>query len=66
MSKKSYKSRRRRVAGVIGGTSVLCLGQMVRAELPAVQLDEIIVTATKRETKAQDTPVADTVFSQSM
>jgi iron complex outermembrane recepter protein len=66
MSKRRHQSRSRRVAGVVGTTSVLCLSQMVRAELPGTQLDEIIITATKRETKAQDTPVADTVFSQAM
>jgi len=38
---------------------------MVRAELPAAQLDEVIVTATKRETNLQETPVAITAFSQS-
>jgi len=37
---------------------------MVRAELPAAQLDEVIVTATKRETNLQETPVAITAFSQ--
>jgi iron complex outermembrane receptor protein len=66
VSKKRSRNRRRQVAGVLGTTSVLCLSQMVRAELPSVQLEEVIVTATKRETRAQDTPVADTVFSQSM
>ncbi len=35
------------------------------AEQPADTLAEVIVTATKRETNVQDTPVADTVFSQS-
>ena len=32
---------------------------------PSDTLAEVIVTATKRETNVQDTPVADTVFSQS-
>jgi iron complex outermembrane receptor protein len=65
MSKKKFKSRRREVVGVLGTTSVLCLAQMVRAELPTTQLDEIVITATKRETNLQDTPVAVTAFSQS-
>jgi iron complex outermembrane receptor protein len=65
MSKKKFKSRRREVVGVLGTTSVLCLAQMVRAELPTAQLDEIVITATKRETNLQDTPVAVTAFSQS-
>ena len=64
MSKKKLKSRRREVVGVLGTTSVLCLAQMVRAELPSTQLDEIVITATKRETNLQDTPVAVTAFSQ--
>jgi len=65
MSKKKFKSRRREVVGVLGTTSVLCLAQMVRAELPTTQLEEIVITATKRETNLQDTPVAVTAFSQS-
>ena len=65
MSKKKFKSRRREVVGVLGTTSVLCLAQMVRAELPTTQLDEIVITATQRETNLQDTPVAVTAFSQS-
>jgi iron complex outermembrane recepter protein len=64
MSKKKFRSRRREVVGVLGTTSVLCLAQMVRAELPTAQLDEIVITATKRETNLQDTPVAVTAFSQ--
>ena len=68
MSKKS-KFRKRHVVGVLGTTSALALSQMVRAELPNAQdpnsqLAEVIVTATKRETNLQDTPVAVTVFSQ--
>src|SRR5258708_6966451 len=64
MSKKRSKHRSRQVAGVLGTTSVLCLSQMVRAELQTAQLDEVIVTATKRETNLQETPVAITAFSQ--
>jgi iron complex outermembrane receptor protein len=64
MSKRS-KFRRRHVAGVLGTTSALALSQMVRAELPSAQLEEVIVTATKRETNLQETPVAITAFSQS-
>jgi iron complex outermembrane recepter protein len=63
MSKKS-KFRKRHVAGVLGTTSALALSQMVRAELPNAQLDEVVVTATKRETNLQSTPVAVTAFSQ--
>jgi hypothetical protein len=62
MSKKRSKHRSRQVAGVLGTTSVLCLSQLVRAELPGAQLDEVIVTATKRETNLQETPVAITAF----
>ena len=64
MAKKS-KFTKRRVAGVLGTGSALFLTQMVRAELQNTQLEEIIVTATKRETNLQDTPVAITAFSQS-
>jgi iron complex outermembrane recepter protein len=65
MSSKRSKSGRHRVVGVLGATSALALTQIVQAaDAPDNQLAEVIVTATKRETKAQDTPVADTVFSQ--
>jgi iron complex outermembrane recepter protein len=68
MSKKS-KFRKRHFAGVVGTTSALALSQMVRAELPNAQdpgsqLAEVVVTATKRETNLQETPVAVTAFSQ--
>ena len=69
MSRKRLKSGRRKVAAVLGTTSALALSQWVQADTPADQpsdtLAEVIVTATKRETNVQDTPVADTVFSQS-
>src|SRR3984957_4608755 len=68
MSRKRLKPGRRRVATVLGTTSALALSQWVQADTPADQpsdtLAEVIVTATKRETNVQDTPVADTVFSQ--
>ena len=69
MSRKRFKPGRRKVATVLGTTSALALAQWVQADTPADQpsdaLAEVIVTATKRETNVQDTPVADTVFSQS-
>ena len=69
MSRKRFKSGRRKVAAVLGTTSALALSQWVQADTHADQpsdtLAEVIVTATKRETNVQDTPVADTVFSQS-
>ena len=69
MSRKRFKPGRRKVATVLGTTSALALAQWVQADTPAGQpsdtLAEVIVTATKRETNVQDTPVADTVFSQS-
>src|ERR1700739_1456600 len=66
MSRKRFKPGRRKVATVLGTTSALALSHWAQADVPANNgaLDEVIVTATKRETKAQDTPVADTVFSQ--
>jgi iron complex outermembrane receptor protein len=65
MSRKRFKPGRSKVATVLGTTSALALSQWVQAEVPSTgALEEVIVTATKRETKAQDTPVADTVFSQ--
>ena len=65
MSRKRFKPGTRKVASVLGTTSALALSHWVQADTPATgALEEVIVTATKRETKAQDTPVADTVFSQ--
>jgi iron complex outermembrane recepter protein len=69
MSTKRNLRSPRRIAEVIGTASVLCLAQAVHAELAnsaeqSAGLDEIVVTATKRETNLQDTPVAVTVFSQ--
>jgi iron complex outermembrane receptor protein len=71
MSFNRFRSGRHRiatvVASVLGTTSTLALSQLVQAaNAPAGGLEEVIVTATKRETKAQETPVADTVFSQSL
>lgn len=69
MSRKRFKPGRRKVVTVLGTTSALALSQWVQADAagdqPSDALAEIIVTATKRETNVQDTPVADTVFSQS-
>jgi iron complex outermembrane receptor protein len=55
---------------VLGTTSALALSSQLAyadatAPQPGDQLAEIVVTATKRETNIQSTPVADTVFSQS-
>jgi iron complex outermembrane recepter protein len=65
MSRKRFKPGRRKVAAVIGTTSALALGQWAHgADAPGEQLAEVLVTATKRETDVQKTPVADSVFSQ--
>jgi iron complex outermembrane receptor protein len=65
MSRKRSKAYRRKVVTVLGTTSALALGQWGHAaDAPNDQLAEIVVTATKRETNVQETPVADTVFSQ--
>ena len=67
MSRKRFKPGGAKVATVLGTTSALAFSHWAQADVPATNtgaLDEVIVTATKRETKAQDTPVADTVFSQ--
>src|SRR5579871_808924 len=71
MSRKRSKRDRRKVVAVLGTTSVFAFtSQLVHADStttaqPSDQLAEIVVTATKRETNIQSTPVADTVFSQS-
>ena len=69
MSRNRFKPGRRKVVTVLGTTSALALSQWVQADAagdqPTDTLAEVIVTATKRETNVQDTPVADTVFSQS-
>ena len=69
MSRKRSRRDRRKVVTVLGTTSALALGsQLIYADStgpqPSDQLAEIVVTATKRETNVQSTPVADTVFSQ--
>ena len=65
MSRKRFKPGRRKVATVLGTTSALALSQWVQAaDAPSDTLAEVIVTATKRETNVQNTPIADTVFSQ--
>ena len=71
MSRKRSRRDRRKVVAVLGTTSALALSsQLIYAAdasgpQPGDQLAEIVVTATKRETNVQSTPVADTVFSQS-
>ena len=66
MSRKRFKPGRRKVATVLGTTSALALSHWAQADAPPATgaLEEVIVTATKRETNVQNTPVADTVFSQ--
>ena len=65
MSRKRSKEHRRKVVTVLGTTSALALSQWAHAaDAPSDQLAEVVVTATKRETNVQSTPVADTVFSQ--
>jgi iron complex outermembrane recepter protein len=70
MSSRKSTNSSKRIAEVLGTASVLCLAQAVHAELasgdaaPNGAIEEIIVTATKRETNLQETPVAITVFSQ--
>jgi iron complex outermembrane receptor protein len=69
MSFNRFRSGRHRiasvVAGVLGTTSAFAMSQLVQAaDATNEALDEVVVTATKRETNVQDTPVADTVFSQ--
>ena len=66
MSRKRSKAYRRKVVTVLGTTSALALSQLGHAAdaPPSDQLAEVVVTATKRETNVQETPVADTVFSQ--
>jgi iron complex outermembrane recepter protein len=71
MSFKRFRSGRQRiatvVAGILGTTSGFVLSQSaLAAEATATNdsLAEVVVTATKRETNVQETPVADTVFSQ--
>jgi iron complex outermembrane receptor protein len=70
MSRKRSKRARRKVVTVLGTTSALALSsQLVYADTTGPQpndvaLAEVVVTATKRETNVQSTPVADTVFSQ--
>src|ERR1700748_1376827 len=64
MARKRLTPGRRKVATVLGTASALALSHGGQADTPSDTLAEVIVTATKRETKAQDTPVADTVFSQ--
>lgn len=69
MSRKRSTRDRRKVVTVLGTTSALALGsQLIHAAdtgpQPSDQIAEVVVTATKRETNIQDTPVADTVFSQ--
>jgi iron complex outermembrane receptor protein len=64
-NRKHSKSRRHKVVTVLGTTSALALSQWSHAaDAPSDQLAEIVVTATKRETNVQETPIADTVFSQ--
>jgi iron complex outermembrane recepter protein len=66
MSRKRFKPGRRKVATVLGTTSALALSQWAHgADAPGDQLAEVVVTATKRETNVEKTPVADSVFSQS-
>ena len=68
MSRKRSKRARRKVVTVLGTTSALALSsQLVYADTTGPQpndvaLAEVVVTATKRETNVQSTPVADTVF----
>jgi iron complex outermembrane receptor protein len=65
MSRKRSKAHRRKVVTILGTTSALALSQWSHAaDTPSDQLAEIVITATKRETNVQETPVADTVFSQ--
>ena len=65
MSRKRSKAHRRKVVTILGTTSALALSQWGHAaDAPSDQLAEVVVTATKRETNVQETPVADTVFSQ--
>ena len=70
MSRKRSRRDRRNVVAVLAIPSALALGSQLAyadtaASQPSDQLAEIVVTATKRETNVQSTPVADTVFSQS-
>ncbi len=65
MSRKRFKPGRRKVATVLGTTSALALSQWAHgADAPGDPLAEVIVTATKRATDVEKTPVADSVFSQ--
>jgi iron complex outermembrane receptor protein len=54
------------VASLLGTTSALMLNEIAQAAdaTPNDALAEVVVTATKRVTDVQHTPVADTVFSQ--
>jgi len=63
MSKKRSKHRSRQVAAYWVHV-VFCLSRWFAPSLPLLRLDEVIVTATKRETNLQETPVAITAFSQ--
>lgn len=70
MSRKRSRRDGHKVVAVLGTTSALALSSQLAyadatAPQPGDQLAEIVVTATKRETNIQSTPVADTVFSQS-
>ena len=56
MTKSNFRS-------ALLGTAALAVGTVGAAEMAQAQLDEIVVTATKRERSLQDIPVSVSAFS---
>jgi iron complex outermembrane receptor protein len=56
-------SMRTRVAAVVGGFGLCYPGQCLAQQTPDRSGDDIVVTATRRETRLQDTPVAISAYT---